>query len=325
MLTNLRSFAALVGILAVAGAPAGLRAQTYPAQPITLVVPSAPGGIVDTTARLVAGEMSANWKVPVLVDNKPGANSIVGTTFVSRAPKDGYTVLFTYTAHVQTVSLNTALPYDPLKDFSPLAQIGMSNNILAVLPGFPANTLAEFVDLVRRSPGKYSYGTFGNASSAHINGETLKREAKLDMTHVPYKGGAPLVADLLAGHVPVAMSDVGTAMPHLRAGKIKPLAINGVRRSSLLPDVPTFAEAGYKGFEPIGWIGALFPAGVPAERVSAMSAELMRIVKLPQIQQRLRELNIDPTGIGSQEFGKVLAEDMKTWGRLVGELNIRQE
>jgi tripartite-type tricarboxylate transporter receptor subunit TctC len=325
LLTNLRSFAALVGILAVAGSPAALRAQTYPAQPITLVVPSAPGGIVDTTARLVAGEMSANWKVPVLVDNKPGANSIVGTTFVSRAPKDGYTVLFTYTAHVQTVSLNTALPYDPLKDFSPLAQIGMSNNILAVLPGFPANTLAEFVDLVRRSPGKYSYGTFGNASSAHINGETLKREAKLDMTHVPYKGGAPLVADLLAGHVPVAMSDVGTAMPHLRAGKIKPLAINGVRRSSLLPDVPTFAEAGYKGFEPIGWIGVLFPAGVPAERASAMSVELMRIVKLPQIQQRLRELNIDPTGIGSQEFGKVLAEDMKTWGRLVGELNIRQE
>ena len=325
MLTNLRSFAALVGILAVAGSPAALRAQTYPAQPITLVVPSAPGGIVDTTARLVAGEMSANWKVPVLVDNTPGANSIVGTTFVSRAPKDGYTVLFTYTAHVQTVSLNTALPYDPLKDFSPLAQIGMSNNILAVLPGFPANTLAEFVDLVRRSPGKYSYGTFGNASSAHINGETLKREAKLDMTHVPYKGGAPLVADLLAGHVPVAMSDVGTAMPHLRAGKIKPLAINGVRRSSLLPDVPTFAEAGYKGFEPIGWIGVLFPAGVPAERASAMSVELMRIVKLPQIQQRLRELNIDPTGIGSQEFGKVLAEDMKTWGRLVGELNIRQE
>ena len=325
MLTNLRSFAALVGILAVAGSPAALRAQTYPAQPITLVVPSAPGGIVDTTARLVAGEMSANWKVPVLVDNKPGANSIVGTTFVSRAPKDGYTVLFTYTAHVQTVSLNTALPYDPLKDFSPLAQIGMSNNILAVLPGFPANTLAEFVDLVRRSPGKYSYGTFGNASSAHINGETLKREAKLDMTHVPYKGGAPLVADLLAGHVPVAMSDVGTAMPHLRAGKIKPLAINGVRRSSLLPDVPTFAEAGFEGFEPIGWIGVLFPAGVPAERASAMSVELMRIVKLPQIQQRLRELNIDPTGIGSQEFGKVLAEDMKTWGRLVGELNIRQE
>lgn len=322
---NLRSFAALGGILLMAAAPAGLYAQTYPAQPITLVVSSAAGGIVDTTARLVAAEMSANWKVPVLVDNKPGANAIVGTTFVSRAPKDGYTVLFTYTAHVQTVSLNNPLPYDPLKDFAPLAQIGMSNNILAVLPGFPANTLAEFVELVRRNPGKYSYGTFGNASSAHINGETLKREAKLDMTHVPYKGGAPLVADLLAGHVPVAMADVGTSMPHLRAGKIKPLAINGVRRSSLLPDVPTFAESGYKGFEPIGWIGALFPAGVPAERVSAMSAEMVRIVKLPHIQQRLRELNVDPVGIGGPEFGKVLAEDMKTWGTLVRELNIRQE
>lgn len=325
MLTNLRSFAALVGILLMAAAPAGLRAQTYPAQPITLVVTSAAGGIVDTTARLVAAEMSANWKVPVLVDPKPGASAIVGTTFVSRAPKDGYTVLFTYTAHVQNVSLKTNLPYDPLKDFTPLAQIGMSNNILAVLPGFPANTLAEFVELVKRNPGKYSYGTFGNATSAHINGETLKREAKIDMTHVPYKGGAPLVADLLAGHVPVAMSDVGTAMPHLRAGKIKPLAINGVKRSSLMPDVPTFLEAGYKGFEPIGWIGALFPAGVPAERVSAMSAELVRIVKLPHIQQRLRELNLDPTGIGGQEFGKVLAEDMKTWGRLVTELNIREE
>lgn len=316
------ALAACGGLLA---APAHVAAQAYPSQPITLVVSSAAGGIVDTVARLMAAEMTSSLKVPVLVEPRAGASGIVATTHVWKAPKDGYTVLFTYTAHVQTPALRRNLPYDAIRDFAPISHIALSSNIIAVLPDFPAGSLADLVGLVRASPGKYSYGSFGNATSAHIAGELLKREAKLDMAHVPYKGAAPLLADLLAGHVPIAIADTGTSMPYLKAGRIKPLVINGARRSSLLPAVPTFLEAGYKGFEQHGWIGALFPAGVPADRVALMSAEMSRIVKLPHVQQRLRELNVDPLGSGADDFAKVLAADLASWTRLVSELGIRED
>ena len=304
--------------------PAAARAQAYPSQPVTLVVSSAAGGIVDTVARLMALELTASLKVPVLVEPRAGASGIVATTHVFKAPKDGHTVLFTYTAHVQTPALRRNLPYDPIRDFLPISHIALSSNIIAVLPGFPANSLEELVALVRANPGKYSYGTFGNATSAHIAGELLKREAKLDMAHVPYKGAAPLLADLLAGHVPIGFADTGTSMPHLKAGRIKPLVINGARRSSLLPSVPTFLEAGYKGFEQYGWIGALFPAGVAPDRVALMSAEMARIIKLPHMQQKLRELNLEPLGSNAEEFARVLASDLSSWTRLVSELGIQE-
>ena len=316
--------ASLLVASSIGALPVNCAAQTYPSQPVTLVVSSAAGGIVDTVARLMAAEMTANLKVPVLVETRAGASGIVAATHVFKAPKDGYTVLFTYTALVQTPALRKNLPYDAIKDFAPISHIALSSNIIAVLPDFPANSLQDLVSLVRASPGKYSYGTFGNATSAHIAGELLKREAKLDMTHVPYKGAAPLLADLLAGHVPIGIADTGTAMPYLKAGRIKALVINGSRRSSLLPAVPTFLEAGYKGFEQHGWIGALFPAGVPADRVATMSNEMVRIVKLPQMQQKLRELNLEPLGSNAEDFAKVLASDLASWTRLVAELGIQE-
>ncbi len=323
-----RFFPAILAFLIGALGPGLLplaRAQTYPSQPVTLVVSSAAGGIVDTVARLMAAELTTSLKVPVIVETRAGASGIVATTHVFKAPKDGHTVLFTYTAHVQTPALRRNLPYDPLKDFLPISQIALSSNIIAVLPSFPANTLEELVALVRANPGKYSYGSFGNATSAHIAGELLKREARLDMVHVPYKGAAPLLADLLAGHVPIGFADTGTSMPHLKAGRIKPLVINGARRSSLLPTVPTFLESGYKGFEQNGWIGALFPAGVPADRVALMSSEMSRIVKSPQMQQKLREFNLEPLGSTSDDFARVLAADLSSWTRVVTELGIRED
>ncbi|MCX7274515.1 MAG: tripartite tricarboxylate transporter substrate binding protein [Burkholderiales bacterium] len=299
-------------------------AQTYPSQPVTLVVSSAAGGIVDTVARLMSVELTRSLKVPVIVEVRAGASGIVATTHVSKAPRDGHTVLFTYTAHVQTPALRRNLPYDPIRDFAPISHIALSPTIIAVQPGFPANTLEEFIALVRASPGKYSYGTYGNATSAHIAGELLKREARLDMAHVPYKGAAPLVSDLLAGHVPIAFVDTGTPMPHLKLGRLKALVINGTRRSSILTTVPTFLESGYKGFEQYGWIGALFPAGVPADRVKLMSEEMARIVKSPAIQQRLRELNLEPLGSTAEEFAATLSSDLASWSRLVTELGIQE-
>lgn len=311
-------------LLAMCFGAAHAPAQTYPAQPITLVVSSAAGGIVDTVARLIAPELSRSLKVPVVVEVRAGASGIIAASHVAKAPKDGHTVLFTYTAHVQTPALRRNLPFDPIRDFAPIAHIALSPTIIAVLPSFPANTLEEFIAVVRASPGKFTYGSYGNATSAHIAGELLKREAKLDMAHVPYKGAAPLVADLLAGHVPIAFVDTGTTMPHLKAGKLKALVINGTRRSSILTTIPTFLESGYKGFEQYGWIGALFPAGVPADRVALVSGEMTRIVKAPAMQQRLRELNLDPLGAGSEEFAATLVNDLNSWTRLVTELGIQE-
>ncbi len=299
-------------------------AQPYSSQPVTLVVASAAGGIVDTVARLMAPELTSILKVPVVVEVRAGASGIVAATHVFKAPKDGNTVLFTYTGLVQTPAFRKDLPYDPIKDFAPISHIALSSNIVAVLPGFPANSLAELVTLVRANPGKYSYGSFGNATSSHISGELLKREAKLEMAHVPYKGAAPMLADLLAGHVPIGITDTGTAMPHLKAGRLKALAINGTRRSSILPQVPTFLESGYKGFEQYGWIGALFPAGVPADRVASMSGAMASVVKSPAMQQRLRELNLEPLGSSADEFATALTNDMTSWIRLANELGIRE-
>lgn len=313
----------LLSVLLALGACPAI-AQAWPTQPITLVVSSAAGGIVDTVARLMAPELSRSLKVPVVVEVRAGASGIIAASHVAKAPKDGQTVLFTYTAHVQTPALRRNLPFDPIRDFAPIAHIALSPTIIAVPPAFPASTLEEFITVVRASPGKYSYGTYGNATSAHIAGELLKREARLDMAHVPYKGAAPLVADLLAGHVPIAFVDTGTPMPHLKAGRIKALVINGTRRSSVLPAIPTFLESGYKGFEQYGWIGALYPAGVAADRVALMSAEMTRIVKSPAMQQRLRELNLDPLGAGAEEFAATLVNDLNSWTRLVTELGIQE-
>ena len=320
-----RVLAVLLACAVFGAIPTLAAAQAYPGQTVTLVVSSAAGGIVDTVARLMAPELSRSLKVAVVVENRAGASGILAASHVAKAPKDGYTVLFTYTAHVQTPALRKNLPFDAIRDFAPISHIALSANIVAVLPGFPANTLDELITMVRASPGKYAYGTFGNATSAHIAGELLKRDARLDMTHVPYKGAAPLLVDLLAGHVPIGFVDSGSSMPHLKAGRLKALVINGTRRSSLLPAVPTFLEAGYKGFEPYGWIGALFPAGVPAERVTLMSSEMARIVKTPQMQQKLRDLNLEPLGSNASDFATVLANDLVSWSRLVTELGIHED
>ena len=320
-----RVLAVLLACAVFGAIPTLAAAQAYPGQTVTLVVSSAAGGIVDTVARLMAPELSRSLKVAVVVENRAGASGILAASHVAKAPKDGYTVLFTYTAHVQTPALRKNLPFDAIRDFAPISHIALSANIVAVLPGFPANTLDELITMVRASPGKYAYGTFGNATSAHIAGELLKRDARLDMAHVPYKGAAPLLVDLLAGHVPIGFVDSGSSMPHLKAGRLKALVINGTRRSSLLPAVPTFLEAGYKGFEPYGWIGALFPIGVPADRVTLMSSEMARIVKTPQMQQKLRDLNLEPLGSNASDFATVLANDLVSWSRLVTELGIHED
>jgi len=322
---------AAVAAMLLAAIPAAIcaadpaSAEPYPSRPLTIVVPSVAGNVNDAVARLIGQELTRSWGQPVIVDNKPGAGTTTGTKYVARAAKDGYTALLTFTAHVQNPSLYRGIGYDPIADFTPVSEVAISSTILAVSPDFPARTLPEVVALLKANPGKYPYGSYGAGTTGHILGELLKREAGLQMEHVAYKGGAPLATDLAAGHVKLGFIAVGTAMPLLQGGKLVPVAIAGAERSALLPKVPTFREAGYKGFEPDAWMGLLFPAGVPKARVDALSREVARIVRLPEIAKKMQDLNLVPIGSTPEAFATVMKNDRDKWSRIISDVGITLE
>ncbi|BEP58438.1 tripartite tricarboxylate transporter substrate binding protein [Variovorax sp. V118] len=297
----------------------------YPSQPVTLVVPFPAGGITDNIARLVAQELGTAWGKPVVVDNRVGASGTIGAAAVARAPKDGHTALFTITTHVQMPALQRKLSYDAVKDFAAVSQIGISTSALVVTPDVPAKTLAELVALLKAEPGKYSYGSTGVATTSHIYGELFKKEAGVDMPHVPYKGAAPMVTDLLGGHIRVAVLDTGTALPYLQSGKLRALAALGTQRSATLPQVPTFQQAGYAGFEPYAWIALFLPAGTPQPRVDKMSKAVAAIIAKPEVQKKMRDMNIEPVGSTAAEFAVVLRQDADTWKRVIDKTGIRLE
>lgn len=317
------AFAAFVATTAAVCGPAAAADAAYPSQPVTFVVPFPPGAITDNIARLLASELSVAWKVPVLVENRPGASGMIGTGQVARAGKDGYTALFTITTHVQMPALASKMPYDAVRDFVPVTQVALSRSLLAVGPGFPATDMKDFIAKVKAAPGKHSYGSYGTGTTGHIVGELFKKQAGVDLIHIPYKGGAPLLNDLLAGHIQIAIIDAGTSTPYLKAGKYRGLAIIGTRRAPVFPDIPTFGEVGLEGFEPYAWMGLLMPAGVPKERVDLMSAELGRIIARADITKKLLELNLEPVGSSSDEFAQTLRRDAITWKKVIELGNIR--
>jgi tripartite-type tricarboxylate transporter receptor subunit TctC len=306
-----------LALLAACFAVAAHAATDYPTRPVTFVVPFPAGGITDSVARLIAKELSESWKQPVLVDNRAGASGSIGTEAVARAPRDGYTALFTITSHIQLPALQPRLRYDALKDFDPVSQVALSSSILAVSPSFPVNSAKELIVKLKAEPEKHAYGSYGVGTTSNIYGELFKKEAGVSLPHVPYKGAAPLVNDLLGGVLNIAFVDTGTAMPHLKAGKIKPLAIIGTHRSSQFPSLPTFDELGLKGFEPCAWMGILMPAGTPVEVVRKMSAEVARIVKDPAMHRRLTESNLEPVASSPAEFSATLRRDSQTWKQVI--------
>ena len=302
--------------LAVGSTVPGSFAQgAFPSRPIKFIVPFPPGGATDLVGRLLAAKLQESWGQTVVVENKAGASGMIGTEQVARAAPDGHTVLVAITTHVQNPAIFAKVPYDPIKDFVPISQICLSYLVLVVKPDFPAHDLKEFVALVKANPGKYSFGSFGTGSSSHIVGEGFARRAGLDMTHVPYKGSAPMTSDLLGGQVPCAWADVSTATQHIAAGKLKPLAVSGERRAPLLATVPTLLESGYPGFEALGWVGILLAAGTPKAIVDKYSAEMVRLVKLPEVRNRLYEQTLMPVGDNAESFARTLKRDMALWQR----------
>jgi tripartite-type tricarboxylate transporter receptor subunit TctC len=312
-LSRRQALQAGLAVAAGATAPGSFAQAAFPSRPIKFIVPFPPGGATDLVGRLLAAKLQESWGQTVLVENKAGASGMIGTEQVARAAPDGHTVLVAITTHVQNPAIFAKVPYDPIKDFAPISQICLSYLVLVVKPDFPARDLKEFVALVKANPGKYSFGSFGTGSSSHIVGEGFARRAGLDLTHVPYKGSAPMMGDLLGGQVPCAWADVSTATQHIAAGKLKPLAVSGERRAPLLATVPTLLENGYTGFEALGWVGILLAAGTPKAIVDKYSTEMVRLVKLPEVRARLYEQTLMPVGDNAESFARTLKRDMALW------------
>ena len=317
-----RAFAVALAMFAAHGASAQ-DVSAYPSQPLRIVVPYPAGGATDTLARIMATKLQESWHQTVLVENKPGASGTIGNDLVAKAPRDGHTILLGITALVQVQWLMPKLPYDVLKDLQPLVQVASTNSIFVVPASEPAGTLKEFIAAAKAHPAKYNYGSYGMGTSSHIQGSLLNLQAGVDLTHVPYKGAAPLLQDLRGGQLSSAFIDMATARPHL--DYVKVLAVTGARRNKALPNAPTFAELGFHSFEPVGWFGLFMPTGVPAPIVAKFTAEASRILHLPDVVARIEQLGMTPGELKGDEFARVVKSDAAVYARIIKDANIRLE
>ncbi len=318
--------------LALAGAAAGIpraawaqSAADYPNRPIKIIVPFVPGGATDLLGRMLAEKLQKAWGQPVVVENKPGAGAMVGSEFVARAPADGYTLLVTNTALIQNVALNPKTPFDPLKDFAAITQLTISPIVFCVPEAVPARSIAEFVALVKANPKKYSYGSAGVGQTLHLYGEVLNKAAGIDLAHVPYKGEAAMVGDLVAGQIAAGFASFATTRPFIAAKKVFPIGVAGTARITALPDVPTFRESGYPQFDAIGWFGLFTTGGAPRPIVEKLATEIHAILKMPDVAGKLNELVLPPVGNGPEAFSSVMASDLKAWTQIVKDTGIKVE
>ena len=317
-----RTLPALFGALTLALATPVL-AQSWPSKPVKFVMPSAPGSSPDRYTRLLAEKLSQKWGVPVVVENRPGATAMIGTEYVAKQPADGTTFLSTFTSFTQAPVLFPNCPYDPEKDFAPVTQAMTAEVIMAVRSDSPYKTYAELVAGARS--GKLSYGSFGNGSSFHIYGETVKRAAGIDMTHVAYKGEALILNDLLGGQITASFNSIGTALPHIKSGRIRPLALVGSARSKALPDVPTFPELGVPRLNGGAWFGFFARAGTPKAIVDKVSADINGFLNEPEMQKWLRDQGLEPTGMTPEQFSAFIKADLAKWRQLIPEMGIKAE
>ncbi|MCW5602945.1 MAG: tripartite tricarboxylate transporter substrate binding protein [Burkholderiales bacterium] len=312
--------AAILGALVTTNAVAQVAADTYPGRQIRFVLPFVAGGPTDVLARTVAQKLSENWQQPVVVDNRAGAGGTIGADFVAKSAPDGYTLLFA-TAGVIAVNpgLYSKLPYDTVKDFAPVTLVAKVDSVLVVHPSLPVKTFGEFVRLVKARPGELNYASSGNGSGAHLSMEMLKSAANIQIQHVPYKGAAPGITDLLGGRVEAMLVGLPAVMPQIKTGKLRALAIGGLQRSPFMPDLPTFAQSGLPGFEATTWFGILAPAATPKNITSKLNGELVKLLRSPELKERLSTLAYEPTGSTQEQFVTYLAAEMTKWARVIKE------
>ena len=298
-------------------------AQSYPTKPIRFVVPYAPGGNTDILSRLIGQKLSEAWGQQVIIDNRAGAAGTVGAELVARAPADGYTLITGSFGNVIVAkSLYKNLKYDPLKDFASVALVSLPPGVLVENQAVPAQSVRDLIAYAKANPKKLNYGSPGSGAWNHLFFELFNANAGVQIVHVPYKGIAPAVVDLLAGQVQLAMSAFPTALPHIRSGKLRALGVTSAKRSGLLPDVPTIGESGLPGYEAAGWFGVLSPAGTPAAVVSKLNAEINRILQLPEVKASLANDGAEPAGGTPAQMTESARAESAKWSKLIRELNI---
>lgn len=313
--TRRKTLGQLLPLIALAAAcgMGGAHAQdTYPSKPIRVVVPYPAGGGTDIIARMIGVHLSQRLGQPVVVENKPGASGILGNDTVAKAPGDGYTVLMGITAVVQIPALYKKVPYK-LSDLTPVSQIAKSADLLMVPRSTGVTTLQQFVDKAKAAPGTLNYGSYGNATSSHMNGERFKQKAGIDITHVPFQGSGPETAALLGGQITLAFVDATAAYPHIKSDKVNILAITGAQRHPALPQVPTMTESGYPGLEANGWFGMFVPASTPKPIVERLGTEVSAIVKSPELNKRLTEMGLIAVGSLPDAFKVQVEKDAEHW------------
>ena len=311
MKTLLRCFA-----LAAALAPLVSAAQSYPTRAVRLMVPFPPGGATDIVGRLVSAKMQDVWGQPVVVENKPGAGTVVGTDYVAKSAPDGYTLGMVVTAYVINPSLRTDLPYNTLKDLTGVTQVSVQHLVMAANPSLPASSVPELIALAKKNPGKLAYATPGSGTAMHLSVEMLKTSAGVDLVHVPYKGGAPAQQDVVAGHVPILMDVLYAVQPLIKSGKIKVLALLSPQRAPESPEYPVVAEA-VPGVSALSIVGIVVAAATPRELVNRISADIARAVKSSDLTERMKQQGMEPLGSMPEEFDALIRAEIEKWAKVV--------
>ena len=306
---------------------AGASAQNYPSRPIRLVVPYPPGGPLDIMARAIGQKLTEAWSQPVVVDNRAGAGGNIGADLVAKSPADGYTLLMGAVAtHAINPTLYGKLPYDPVKDFAPVALVAQVPNILVVNPSVPARSVRELIELARARPGYLNFGSGSTGSTGHLAGELFKTMAGVQMMHIPYKGGAPAMADLLAGQVQLMFDNLANALPNVRAGKLRALALTTLARSPAVPDLPTIAESGLPGFDLTTWFGVMVPAGTPPGIVAKLNAEIVRALAAKDMRERLEKMGAEaPANNTPEHFAAFIRTEAAKYAKVVKDSGAKVE
>jgi tripartite-type tricarboxylate transporter receptor subunit TctC len=303
----------------------GAWAQTYPTRPVRSIVAFAPGGVTDTFARLMAQKLSEHFGQQFFVENITGATGNIGTGQAAKAAPDGHTLLFAFSSFVVNPTLFNKIPYDPYKDFDPVTLAVASTTVVTVHPSVPARSMSELVALIRANPGKYSYSSAGAGTQAHLAGAQFRLSLGLDLVHVPFNGGGPAIAAVVGNHTPIGFGSPAAAIPQIKEGNVRALAITSKKRSQILPDVPTTAEAGYPQIEGDSWVGILVPAGTPKDIIGLLHREVVRIIAQPDMQARLAELGYDPVASTPEEFALRIRAEIEIWAKVIRAANIRAE
>jgi tripartite-type tricarboxylate transporter receptor subunit TctC len=299
-------------------------AQDYPTKPVRMIIPFPPGGSNDVVGRVIATHLGEKLGKQVVVDNRAGAGGVVGTELAANAPKDGYTILIISMAHAVNPWLYK-LPYDPIKAFTPISILASGPNVVAVNPTLPVNSIKELVALAKEKPGQLQYASAGVGSFQHLGGELFKLEAKVDMLHVPFKGGGPAMIDVIGGHTKLLFSSLVQTTPHIRSGKLKALGVGGLKRNPVLPDVPTVDEAGVPGYEAVNWWGLVAPAGTPAPIIERLHKAVQEVQSSPEVTKQFDSEGAEIVRMSPTEFGAYMVKEMAKWERVVKEGGIKAE